>query len=104
MRYGALAYDVAPLLGSVRGVLPAGCGGDGVSAPVPWRKPRLVLSWPDQPETRCPKEAPHLAHAWEEVAPEHQVIQWTGSLEDIPMQLPLVQHYCKGGGHLRGYL
>jgi hypothetical protein len=83
-------------------VLPAGCGGDDVSAPVPWRKPRKVLDWPDQPEEPCNNESDHLAHAWYITIHEEPL-----RVEDMYVarrEMKFSSHYCKGAGRLRGYL
>lgn len=100
--------------GAGHGDVVPGAVPDGVRTDVPvnelhvpkWVKPipLSLLGRPSIPPTFCGREASHRAHMWDEVAPEHQVVQWTGRLEDIPAQVPLVRYWCEGWGHLRGYL
>jgi hypothetical protein len=68
----------------------------------PWQKPRKLLpeNEPAEAPTFCGKETAHRAHIWDE-AEEPIVLR---ADETYTAKLPFVRHWCKGFGHLEGYL
>lgn len=74
-----------------------------MSAPVPWQKPRKMLESdePSDPPVFCGRETAHRAHAWDEWFEEPVVLC---AEEMYTAEFSFVRHWCKGFGHLKGYL
>lgn len=69
----------------------------------PWTKPIRVLKWPNQPEENCGSHLAHRAHSWETVVEPDNHVSIEEALEPS-RAIQTERHYCKGNGHLRGYL